>query len=414
MPDTEVALTRLAVALLVGFLIGLDRERAEARKDRELFAGIRTFPLIGLAGAVPMLVGGPLGMALLAASVLIVGGVTIQSYVRESARGHVGATTEVAALAVFLLGALAGAGQLAVAAAAGVTVAVLLAAKPPLERFTRALTPEEVTATLELAVISVIVLPILPDRTWDPWNALNPREIWIVVVLVSGLSFAGFLAARFFGERRGILLTGALGGLVSSTAVTMAMAERSHGGAPRAAAAAAVIASTIMAARIVVVAGGLQPAIVPSLLPVTAAMVVVGAAAAWLLARGESGRAEPARLRNPFSLRHAVGFATVYALVVLGVHVAKERFGAGGLYATAALSGLVDVDAITVAVARGGSIDGGFAVPVGAITIAAIANSLVKAGMAVGFGAGSFRVLTASALGALAVAGGVAALVSGS
>jgi uncharacterized membrane protein (DUF4010 family) len=232
-------------------------------------------------------------------------------------------------------------------------------------------------------------------------------------VLVSSLSFAGFLAARFFGERRGILLTGGLGGLVSSTAVTMAMAERSRAGAPRAAAAAAVIASTIMAARIIVVAGSLQPAIVPPLLPVTGAMVVVGAVTAWILARGETGGAPPAQLQNPFSLRQAVGFATVYALVVLGVHVAEERLGTAGLYATAALSGLVDVDAITVAVARGGPVGGGYGPPVLAIAIAAISNSLVKAGMAVAFGAGAFRVLTAAALTALALAGGLAAVVVG-
>jgi uncharacterized membrane protein (DUF4010 family) len=412
MPDVGTALARLVVALLIGFLVGLDRERAEVRKGRELVAGIRTFPLIGLAGAVPMLVGGPLGMALLVASLLTVGAVLVASYVREAAAGHVGATTEMAAVAVLLLGALAGAGQLEVAGAAGVAVAVLLAAKPPLERFTRALGPDEMAATLELAVISLIVLPLLPDRTFDPWNALNPREIWIVVVLVSSLSFAGFLASRFLGERRGILLTGALGGLVSSTAVTMAMAQRSRDGAPRAAAAAAAIASTIMAARIAVIAGGIQPAIIVPLLPVAAAMVVVGAVTAVLLARGETARGGPARLRNPFSLQQALGFGTAYALVVLAVHVAKERFGAAGLYATAALSGLVDVDAITVAVARGASTDQHFAVAVTAITIAAIANSLVKAGMAIAFGAGAFRVYTASALGALAAAGGLAALVT--
>ena len=410
MPDAATALVRLVVALLIGFLIGLERERAEVRKGRELFAGVRTFPLIALAGAVPLLVEGPLGLGLLAASVLVVGAITVTSYLRESAAGHVGATTEMAAIAAFLLGAVAGAGRLEVAGAAGVGVAVLLAAKPPLERFTRALSPEEMSATLELAVVSVIVLPLLPDRTWDPWGALNPREIWIVVVLVSALSFAGFLAGRFLGERRGILVTGALGGLVSSTAMTLAMAERSRGGTPRAAAAAAVVASTVMAVRMLVVAGGVRPALVPPLAPVVAAMVTVGAAAAWGLARGERPAARAPRLRNPFSLRHAVGFAAVYALVVLAVHGGRARFGAGGLYLTAALSGLIDVDAITVAVARGAEGAGGRGVPVLAVTIAAVANALTKAGMAVVLGAGPFRLFTAAALVAMAAAGGLTAL----
>ena len=210
-------LERLLVALLVGVLIGLDRERAEVRKARQIFAGVRTFPLVALCGAVPALLVEQMGPLLAAVSLVAVAAIAVVSYLRASANGDMGATTEVAAIATFLLGALAGAGELVVAGACGVAVAVLLVAKPKLEAFSRALTPEELTAALELAVITVIVLPLLPNRGFGPWQVWNPREIWMVVVLVTALSFVGFVAMRLLGERRGMAVTGAVGGLVSST-----------------------------------------------------------------------------------------------------------------------------------------------------------------------------------------------------
>jgi uncharacterized membrane protein (DUF4010 family) len=413
--DGIPALERLAVALLVGFLIGLERERAEARKARALFAGVRTFPLIALAGAAPMLVAGVAGTALLVTSFVAVAAVAIVSYVRTSRRGAVGATTEIAAVATFLLGALAGAGGFVVAGAAGVTVAVLLAAKPRLEAFSRALTSEEVTAVLELAVISVIVLPILPDRGFGPWEVLNPRQIWIVVVLVSALSFAGFVLNRLLGEGRGLLATGALGGLVSSTAVTMAMAARSHGDErlARPAAGAAAIASTIMCVRIGVLAGAADVSVLPLLLPVLAAMGVTGAAGAWFL--GRSGNVEPEvktdKVANPFSLRAALGFAAVYAAVLLIVRGGQQLFGESGLLVAAALAGFADVDAPTIAFTRFGSTGGSWQVAAAAITVAAVSNTLVKLGLAVGLGAGRFRWLTATVLGVMGALGAAVGII---
>ena len=239
------AFERLLVAFFIGALIGLDRERAEARKPHQEFAGVRTFPLIALAGAIPMLVIDSTGPALLVVSFLTVAAVALTSYVRTSRTGDVGATTEMAAVTTFLLGVLAGAGQLVVAGAAGVTIAILLVAKPRLEAFSHALTSDELAATLELAVISVIILPLLPNQGYGPWAILNPYDIWFVVVLVSGLSFAGFVAIRLLGERRGLTIAAVVGALVSSTAVTMSMAECSRADKNLAApaAAAAVLAS---------------------------------------------------------------------------------------------------------------------------------------------------------------------------
>ena len=409
---TIPALERLLVAMLVGFLVGLDRERAEARKEHALFAGVRTFPVIALAGAIPMLLEDRVGPALLVATFLAIAAVAVVSYVRTSAHGRIGATTEMAALATFLLGALAGAGQLVVAGAAGVALAVLLVGKPRLEAFSNALTTEEIMAALELAVITVIVLPLLPDRGYGPWQVLNPREIWIVVVLVSALSFVGFVAMRVLGPGRGMAITGAVGGLVSSTAITISMAERSHAGAARPAAAAAVLASTIMCVRMAALAGAVDPGILPRLLPILTVMAVAGGAAAWLMGRGAAGQTSPVdgTLTNPFSLKAALTFAALYTLVLLGVRVAEEHLGAGGLYLASALSAIVSVDAPTVALARLGAGPTGWAAPAAAIGVVAVTNTMVKFGIAVAYGAGSFRSRVATALGVMSVLGGLAGL----
>jgi uncharacterized membrane protein (DUF4010 family) len=410
--SVAVALERLLVALLIGILIGLDRERAEVRKARQIFAGVRTFPLVALAGAIPMLLLDRAGPLLLAVALVAIAAIAVVSYVRSSATGDIGATTEVAAVATFLLGALAGAGQLVVAGACGVAVAVLLVAKPKLEGFSRALTPEELTAALELAVISVIVLPLLPNRGYGPWQVLNPREIWLVVVLVTALSFVGFMAMRLLGERRGMAVTGAVGGLVSSTAVTMAMAERSRS-APemgRAAAAAAVVASAIMPLRVAVLAGAVNAGILARLLPTVLVMALAGLVAAWLLSRrrpdepAESG----ARIRNPFSLVAALSFAAIYAAVLMVVRGASEYLGVGGTYAAAGLSAVADVDAVTIAFARLGPGDLAWRVPAAAVTVAAVVNTLVKLGIGLGMGAGRFRRHVAVSLGAMAAVGAAA------
>ena len=407
------ALARLAVALLIGLLVGLDRERAEVRKSHAEFAGVRTFPLVALAGAVPPLMGGLWALVLGAGAFLAVAAITVLSYHRSSAGGDIGATTEVAAIATFLLGALAGAGQLLVAGSAGVAVAILLVAKPRLEAFSRALSAEELSATLELAVISVIVLPLLPNRGFGPWAVLNPRDLWLVVVLVAGLSFLGFVAVRVVGERRGLTITGAVGGLVSSTAVTVAMADRAKAdgeAVAQPAAAATVLASTVMAGRIAVFAGAIDRGILSRLLPVVAAMIVTGAAAAWIVARrpGPEVATSAARIQNPFSLKQAFTWAIIYGVILLVVRGATEYLGQGGVFAVAALSAVADVDAVTIAYTQLGARDGLWRIPAAAIALAAVINTLVKLGIAWMRGAGSFRPRVAAALGAMAAAGAAA------
>jgi uncharacterized membrane protein (DUF4010 family) len=406
---------RLLVAVLVGFLIGLDRERAAARKEHRLFAGVRTFPLIALAGAVPVVLLDIIGAALVVASFLAVAAVAVVSYIRGSSAGDVGATTEIAALATFLLGALAGSGQLVVAGAAGVGVAVLLVAKPRLEAFSRALSEDELAAVLELAVISVIVLPLVPNRGYGPWQVLNPFEVWLVVVLVSALSFAGFVAMRLWGQRRGITVAALIGALASSTAVTVAMATqaRTSKQLARIAAAGVALASTVMCVRVGVLAGGVNVGILPRLLPVVGVMGIGGAAAAWALGRkAESAASEPSgpEVSNPFSLKAALTFGVVYAAVLVTVRASQQYFGARGMYLAAALSALADVDAVSIAITRLGPGLAGWRAPATAVTVALVTNTLVKMGIALVMGRGSFRRYVATALGVVALTGVLAGI----
>jgi uncharacterized membrane protein (DUF4010 family) len=410
--DATSGLGRLAVALLIGLLVGLDRERAEVRKAREMFAGVRTFSLIAMAGCLPMLVVDRTGPWLVVAAFLAVAAIEVLAYHRAAAEGHIGATTEMAGLATFLLGALAGVGQLLLAGAGGIAVATLLVAKPRLEAFSLALSTTELAAVLELAVITVIVLPLLPDRGYGPWAVLNPRDIWMVVVLVAGLSFAGFVAVRLLGERRGLAITGAVGGMVSSTAVTMAMAERSKEGAAleRPAAAATVLAGTVMALRVVVLAAAVNTGMVPRLLPAALAMAVVGSFAAWWIVRRDTGGvvAAGAQIRNPFSFRTAVVFAVIYALVLLGSRAAVELMGSGGLFAAAAVGSVADVDAVTIAFTHMGVARADWRMPAAAASLAVVVNTVVKLGLAWSRGAPGFRRQVAVALGAMAAAAAAA------
>jgi uncharacterized membrane protein (DUF4010 family) len=409
-------LFNLGVALLVALLIGLDRERAEERKRRNLFAGIRTFPLIALAGAIPALQVSTWGVAPLIASFAAFSALLAVAYYRSTAEGSIGATTESAALVTFLLGALAGSGERGLAAGIGIAVALLLNAKPRLERFSRGLTQQEIDSVLELGVISCIVLPVLPNRGMGPWQVWNPFEIWLVVVMVCALSFGGFVAMRWLGQGRGLLVSGAIGALVSSTAVTVSMAgrSRSEGANAALASAAATLASVVMCWRLLVlvtVAGG--TVLVARLLAPIVSMSLVGLVASRWAARrayGAPARSDPATLENPFSLKQALSFALIYAVVLVAMPAARDLLGTAGAYLAAGISSLVDVDAVSIAFARGASAGADASHAVTGITIAMIVNTLFKLGVAVAMGEGTFRKFTALGLGLMAIAGALAAL----
>lgn len=373
----------LGVALALGLLIGTER----GWKEREIpeggrTAGIRTFGLIGLLGGLGGLLGQAFGALALGLVFLAVAGAVMIA--REQAlpeSGDLGLTTEIAALIAFALGALAVHGEVAVAAAGAVATVTLLSLKPLLHGWLRKVEERDLFAGIKLLLISVIVLPALPDRGYGPWQALNPYEIWLMVVLIASLSFAGYLAIKLTGARHGILLTGLFGGLVSSTATTLTLAHlaREHRGYALSAAGIA-LASAVMLPRMLVLVAILNPALLPGLLmPAGMMLLVLGAAAAWLT-RGsrDAGPVSGPKLHNPLELRTALFFGLVLAAVMLAATALHEWLGARGVYLAAAVAGVADVDAITVSLARlAGDATGTTPLQRG-IVIAAVSNTLFK------------------------------------
>lgn len=376
-------LLALAVALAVGLLIGTERgwhERSGEEGSR--IAGIRTFGLIGLLGGLWALVAQQLGELLLGIAFAVFALLVIVAYVRAvTLRGDVGITTVIAALVTFALGALAVRDQMGVAAAVAVVTASLLSLKPVLHRWLRHLEPSELYGALKLLLISVVLLPVLPNQSYGPWEALNPYAIWWLVVLIAGLSFAAYFAMKIGGARRGIMLTSLLGGMVSSTAVTLSFSRMGRSGAlPRLLAAGVVVASATMFPRILLEVAVVNPALFPDLVLPMGAMTVVAYGGAWWFWRSQrdgSTIAEPP-LRNPFELLPALQFGLLLALIMLASRALYAWLGEGGIYLLTVLSSIGDVDAIVLSLARmaQGDLEGALASR--AIVIAAMVNTLVK------------------------------------
>jgi len=355
----------------------VERERSAAVAQERQFAGVRTFPLFAVLGAAIALVSGGIGTAVIVGFAGIAA-LVIASYLRTSGSDP-GTTTEVAALATYWVGVMAGVGELLVAGVVGVGVVALLATKERLEGFSRALTRDELRAVLGLAVISVVILPMLPDLPYGPWGVWNPRRLWLMVVLVCGLSFAAFVATRVLGGSRGLYVSGLLGGLVSSTAVTVAFAARSAATSRHEMAygVASALASLVMLVRIAVLCAVVQPSLLLVLGPVVATALVAGAAVLAVVV----GRVPPSQaaadvpdLANPFRLTEALKFTAFYAAVLLIVRAANTYLGSPGLTAAAALSGLTDVDAITLSLAGASGVSLPARIAAGGIAIAMLAS----------------------------------------
>lgn len=411
----------LVGALAVGWLIGLEqgwRTREQAEGSR--VAGLRTFALIGLFGGV--LASLPLAAWALPAGLLALGVVLAVGY-RESTRQaeipSLSATTAVTGLLTAALGALAASGHAAVALSAAVVVAILLDYKSTLHGWLRLVELREWRAALQLLVLTVVVLPWLPDTGYGPNASLNPYRLWWAVVLLAGMSFGGHVVMRLSGPQRGMLWTGVLGGVTSSTTVTMMLARRAalDPASVAVAAAGALAAGGVMFARIAVIVAVMQPALLRLLvLPLAVGAVVMVALAVWQWRqRGTAvvAAADEAALK-PFDLGTVLSFGALLAIVTLLVDACKAWFGDFGLYGAVAASGLVDVDAIVVSLARRVA-DDSLAASLAAhgIALACLTNMLTKVGFAYGWGGLAFgrRVTFGWLLSALA--GGLALLAGG-
>jgi uncharacterized membrane protein (DUF4010 family) len=384
---TELA-TRLGLALALGFVIGLERgwkERDEGEGKRA--AGIRTFSLIGLLGGIFGLLSADSAHVLLAVGFVTTGAIMALFIWRENVReGAYSATTIVAALLTFMLGALAVLGEMAIAAGAGVVTVGLLAYKSQLHGFLSRITWTELRSGLLLGAMTFIALPLLPDRALDPWGALNPHELWLITILIAAVSFAGYVAVKLVGPSRGLVLAAAVGGLVSSTVVTLSLARLAKANAGRLALlSGAILASGgVMLLRVLVLAGVLNLALALALaVPLLAAALFQALASAILIGRDGRGGTEsnPEGLvhRNPFLLSEVLRFGAMLAAVMLAAGIARSLYGDSGLLAVAAISGLADVDAVTLSVAGMGAPD---RVSVAAVLVAIGVNSIAKSAYA--------------------------------
>ncbi len=399
MTDLDL-LGRFAVALGVGLLIGLQRQVALAKPRQELALGVRTFALCAVSGFASALLSNAEGSpAVFAAVTAILGLMIAIGYFRETSSGRPGLTTRVAAMLTLLLGALAAHGSLTLVSAVGVSTTALLSFKGEMHRFARLLTREDLFAVLKFALVSVVVLPVLPDRPVGsyPFDALNPYRIWLFVVLISAIGFVGYALVKWKRADRGIALTGLVGGLASSTAVTFSFSGRSRTSPAlsRLFASGVLLAWAVMFVRIGAVLAVVNPGLLGQCWPFLAACTAAGLLVSSLLWRqpckNASGRG--VAFHNPFELGMSLKFGAVYAAVLLVMRVAQFRFGNSGLYATSVLSGLLDVDAIVLSTARMQQTAAGLTASSAAVAVAlaAFANTLFKMGVCWFSGSPEFR-----------------------
>lgn len=389
--DIPDVVLRLGVALAIGLLLGLERGwEGRDLAEGERIAGFRTFGLIGLFGGLAATLSAEIGYLIVVAGLLAVAIAFGISQWHELKRDpDLSITTHVAALIAFGLGALAGTGRMFAAVSVAIVVALLLGVKPEMHRFLQRIERSELLATLRLLLISVVILPILPNRTLDPWHALNPYQLWWMVVLVAGISYVGYFATRLIGERKGVLVTAVLGGLVSSTATVLSLSRRAREQPKNAnlfvsgmlAATATMFPRTLLIAS--VVAPALLPVLAAPLLSAAVAAAIASAMTARVKAHPEPSQSAVTPHANPLDLKTALQFAVVLAIVMVLSRALKAWAGDPGLFALSAISGLVDVDAVTLSLASmvGGS-DTTTLVAMTSIVIASVVNTLVKPAIA--------------------------------
>ncbi len=416
LPDLVVLFQRFGIALALGLFIGVERER---EKGEVAFAGIRTFPLITLMGCAAGMLNdfhAPWSFVL---TFLILSAFVLASYVLTASAGAPGLTTEIASLLGFLFGALVWWDRVELAAALAVVTVLLLATKKPLEGLSRRIGPQDITAALQFGVITLVVLPILPDKAYGPLDVLNPRDIWKMVVLIAGINLIGYVAIKVLGSRQGIGLAGLLGGLASSTAVALGFSRRSRDEVHLSPALALgiLLASAIMFGRVLVEAFTVNVELGRVLLaPIASAggVGILACAYLWFSQSRRAGKSKKGKTRqaeedvdvsNPFELWPAIQFGLLYGLILFVSRWAQDRAGTTGVYISSAVAGLTDVDAITLSLSHlaGDAITKRVAAQ--GITLAALANTGVKAFISATAGSSALRRYTLPIFAAMIITG---------
>lgn len=388
----EELFRRLAVALAIGLLIGLERGwQTREESDHQRTAGLRTFALTGLLGGISGLLASVSPLILAAAILAYTVALTSFSYLEASAEKNFSVTGVVAGILTFMLGSYAVLGNETVAVASAVAMAILLALREHLHSWIRNITWPEIRSALMLLAMSFLLLPILPNKPVDPFGVLNPAEIWLLAILIAAVSFAGYVAVRLFGERKGIAVAAVAGGLASSTATTLSFSRlsRQHPESSKVLAGGILLAGVTMLARILVLVGVIKPVLLPAIAwPVAASIGVMlaGTAVLYLGQRLSSEEGPQLRIRNPFDLSSVLWLVALLAAIMLVTNVLATNAGSAGVYLMAGLSGIVDVDALTLSMTRLAGVQVPAVEASTAILIAAASNTLSKSAIAAAVG----------------------------
>lgn len=402
------ALPQFLTSLAIGLLIGMERERNPSAK-----AGLRTFALVSLFGTLVALIADKSGTPwMLMAGLLSVAGMIVASYINAPTENNDPGTTTVTALLIsYSLGVLVWLGFSKLAVMLAIATTTLLYFKPELQGITQRLTRRDLVSILQFSVLTFVILPILPDQNYGPYGSFNPYQAWMMVVLISGLSLAGYVALRMTGQRYGVPLLGFLGGLVSSTATTLLYAKHSklNDGMLRLSAVVILIASQVVLVRLMVVSGIISPAILKQLAPVMGLGLLFGLAATlfnWKRLKN-TGELPMPETSNPTEIHAALGFGALFVIVLFCAAWLTDVAGSGGLYIVAIVSGLTDVDAIALSSLRLFQMEKlSSEQAVISISLAFLANMLFKFGMAASIG--GIALVKHIAVGFIAIAAGVA------
>ena len=408
-------MVRLAIAALAGMAVGLEREwSGHATGPHARFAGIRTFFLLGTIGGIAGWLLDSSAPFVAAALLLVTGGLIVAAYLKAADRGGaaIEGTTETVAILVLGIGLLAGMGLLRVASGAVAVVLIVLGEKDAIRTFVSRIGQQELRAALQFAVLALVVLPLLPEGPIERLGGMQPRSLWMVVLLFSGLNFAGWIARRVLGEQAGYPAMGAMGGLVSSTLVTLTFGRQS-GREPASAAPLAIgtiAACTVLVVRVLAFTLILNAALLPRVavgmapsLAVGVLLIVLG----WKHLAGKAPKQAPPEPRNPLQLRSAILMAVSFQVVLFLLGLLTQRFGESGVLATASVLGLTDMDALTFGMNRLAESEDRIPIAALAITLGVTVNGGFKAVLTAVLGRGRYRVLALAGLLLLIAAGGV-------